>query len=333
MQTTLNDLTVLFLSILLEALPFVLLGSVIAAAIGMFVSENLLYRLIPKNRLAGLVVVSFMGIAFPVCDCTVIPIMRRLIRKGLPPSLAIAFMCSVPIVNPVVIASTYWAFAGQPHIVWLRMIVGLSTAIAAGFIVSKVTRDVNPLLDEAHTKMPQHTCSCGEAHHDHAHVHAGCACGSHHHDSIHKKAEETRWNSLSNKVHGFLAHVTNEFIDSASLIVIGAFLSAAIQMLVPRTIMYPVAASPVASVASMMGFTWLISLCANADAFVAKSFYGLFTTGAVIAFMTFGQMIDLKNTMVMLGFFKKRFIVTTVIIISILCLMWGVTINLLGRGA
>jgi uncharacterized membrane protein YraQ (UPF0718 family) len=82
----------------------------------------------------------------------------------------------------------------------------------------------------------------------------------------------------------------------------------------------------------MMIFTWLISLCANADAFVAKSFYGLFTTGSVIAFMTFGQMIDLKNTVVLFGFFRKRFVLITSAIIVTLCFAWGLAINLLGRG-
>ena len=131
MQTMLNDLAVLFLSILFEALPFVLLGSLIASAISLFVSDALLYRLIPKNRIGGLFAASLLGIVFPVCDCTVIPIVRRLIRKGLPPSLAVTFMCAVPIVNPAVIASTYWAFSNQPRVIWLRMIMGLCTAITA----------------------------------------------------------------------------------------------------------------------------------------------------------------------------------------------------------
>ena len=96
--------------------------------------------------------------------------------------------------------------------------------------------------------------------------------------------------------------------------------------------MYPVSSSPFASVGVMMGFTWLISLCSNADAFVAKSFYGLFTTGSVVMFMIFGQMIDLKNTVMMFGFFKKRFIAVTVVVITVACFSWGVAINFLGKG-
>lgn len=93
-QSLLNDVTVLFLGILLEALPFVLLGSVIASAISLFVSDSLLYHIIPKNRLGGLIAASLLGLVFPVCDCTIIPIMRRLVRKGLPSSLGVTFMCA-----------------------------------------------------------------------------------------------------------------------------------------------------------------------------------------------------------------------------------------------
>jgi uncharacterized membrane protein YraQ (UPF0718 family) len=393
MQSTLNDLTILFMSILLEALPFIMLGSIIASLISLFVTDDLLYRFIPKNRFGGLLAVSLLGIAFPVCDCTVIPIMRRLIRKGLPPSLAVTFMCAVPIVNPAVILSTTWAFTNQPHIIWMRLFVGMWTAIAAGYIIGKITGEADPLRkdnkpqidnEHAHNHEESHGCNCGHSHdnsppvnkhngcecgsHEHVHNHEeshgcscghshdnsppdnkhnGCACGSHEHVHNHEEShgcscghshdnsprkQNSRLNKVSKGIHSFLAHTTSEFIESGSLIVIGAFLSAAIQMLIPRTIMYPVSSSPAASVGGMMIFTWLISLCANADAFVAKSFYGLFTTGSVIAFMTFGQMIDLKNTVVLFGFFRKRFVLITSAIIVTLCFAWGLAINLLGRG-
>ena len=139
------------------------------------------------------------------------------------------------------------------------------------------------------------------------------------------------WRRFTAGTGNFLNHTTHEFIDSTALIIIGAFLSALIQIMIPRTVMYPIASSPFGSVSAMMAFTWVISLCANADAFVAKSFYGLFTTGSVVTFMTFGQMIDLKNTIVMLGFFRKRFVFVTISAIVFLCLTWGIVINLIGR--
>jgi uncharacterized membrane protein YraQ (UPF0718 family) len=347
MNSALNDLTVLFISILLEALPFLLLGSIIASLISLYVSDALLYRLIPKNRIGGLVVVSMLGIIFPVCDCTIIPVMRRLINKGLPPSLAVTFMCSVPIVNPSVIFSTYWAFANQPSVLWLRIIAGVWIAIAAGYLVGKITRDKDPLLKRGceEKKQKKHaSCGCGADHNEEAYTNT-CDCGNVPPiENVHQQKQSIlidrldyieKKRSIRNKIAGkptmFLNHVTHEFTDSAALIIIGAFLSAFIQILIPRTIMFPVASSEIGSVGLMMGFSWLISLCSNADAFVAKSFSGLFTYGSVIVFMIFGQMIDLKNTVVLLGFFKKSFVFIVGFIIAVLCFAWGIAINFAGR--
>ncbi len=250
------------------------------------------------------------------------------------------------------------------------MFVGLWTAIAAGFIVGKITRDANPVKDtsrehkheggcscsghdttdnhehtcscNSHEQKPDESaCSCGHDHHTYAPssvsvVEPSCACGHEHiHDAYHhdSTSKSSLWNKFTLNAGKFLDHTTQEFIDSAALIIIGAFFSAIIQIMIPRTMMYPVASSPVGSVGVMMAFTWVISLCANADAFVAKSFYGLFTTGSVVAFMTFGQMIDLKNTIVMLGFFRKRFVVITISVIAFLCLACGIAINFAGSGA
>lgn len=358
-MNSLNDLTVLFISIVLESLPFVLLGACIASLIGMFISDELLYKIIPRNPFIGFVVVSLLGLIFPVCDCTIIPVVRRLIRKGLPVSLAVTFMCAVPIVNPSVIASTWWAFSTQPSMTALRIIIGLCTAITTGYLIGRLTNNADPLksIDFTNNNSHEHTGSYGHNHstehtccQDHAHEHS-CSCSKNHDNHLH--------NALDSKMHGcncghdhgivshqstamkkmplllqrtgqFLNHTTGEFLDSVGLIVIGALLSASVQLLIPRTIMFPLAHSDVASVGAMMAFSWSISLCANADAFVAKSFNGLFTTGSILIFMVFGQMTDLKNTIVMLGFFKKRFVVLTITILVILCFLWGIGINVAG---
>jgi len=134
-----------------------------------------------------------------------------------------------------------------------------------------------------------------------------------------------------NNIGKLVDHTAEEFIESSAFIITGAFLSAVIQIVLPQAILYSVGNSPVFSVVAMMCFTWLISLCSNADAFVAKSFYGFFTTGSVVAFMTFGQMIDLKNTIALFGYFKKKFVLTVILVISLLCFLCGILINFAGR--
>ena len=115
-----NNFTITFVSIFLEAIPFVMIGVIISSIIQMFVSEELLARIIPKNKLVGILIASLMGIIFPVCECAIIPVARRLIKKGLPLYLGITFMLAVPIVNPVTLLSTYYAFAQKPEFVVLR---------------------------------------------------------------------------------------------------------------------------------------------------------------------------------------------------------------------
>jgi uncharacterized protein len=349
-MNSLNDLTVLFISIVLESLPFVLLGACIASLIGMFISDDLLYRLIPRNPLLGFIAVSLLGLLFPVCDCTIIPVMRRLIRKGLPASLAVTFMCAVPIVNPSVIASTWWAFSTQPSMTALRIIIGLCTAITVGYLTGRLTNNANPLKSAElatnnsshehtcgcnHNHSNEHTCSCNHNHdqHDnnsHHPVVPGCNCSQDHNHSPQNNPVKKKTSLLLKRTGHFLNHTTSDFLDSMGLIILGALLSASVQMLIPRTIMFPLAHSDAGSVGAMMAFTWSISLCANADAFVAKSFNGLFTTGSILIFMVFGQMTDLKNTIVMLGFFKKRFVLLTITLLAVLCFLWGFGINLAG---
>ena len=309
MSTAINDLTILFISILIEALPFVLLGSLISSAVGLFVSDELFYRILPKNRFGGLFIAALVGLFLPVCDCTVIPVMRRLIRKGLPPSLGVTFMCAVPIVNPAVIASTAWAFTNQPRMLWLRIFVGVWTAMFAGFIVGKLTKEATPLrADKRDIQERDHSCSCGN------------------HDCSDVQGKSMVRRRPLELVGAFFSNAGNDFFESGALIVLGALLSAAVQIAVPRSALYSVSLSPVFSVTGMMAFGYLLSLCSNADAFVAKSFFNLCTTGSIVAFMTFGAMIDLKNTIMLLGFFKKRFVAITLVVIAVICFSWGVVI-------
>ena len=102
-----------FLGLAFEGLPFVLIGSFISGGIAVFVPSRLITRLLPKNRVLATLVNGLLGLIFPVCECGIVPIIRRLISKGLPVSYGITFMLASPIVNPIVAFSTFVAFRGQ----------------------------------------------------------------------------------------------------------------------------------------------------------------------------------------------------------------------------
>ena len=144
----LEGFTIVFLCIILEALPFVMVGAFVASIIQIFVSEQTIAKIIPKNRFVGLIAASLMGIIFPVCECAIVPIMTRLIKKGVPLNIAVTFMLAVPIVNPVVLTSTYYAFPGQTYMVFLRGFLGLISAILIGYLIGIIQDKNNPLKNK-----------------------------------------------------------------------------------------------------------------------------------------------------------------------------------------
>ena len=127
-----------YLGIIVEALPFLLIGAVLSALIQIYVSDELIKKIIPKNSIIAYFIAAISGILFPVCECAIIPITRSLIKKGLPIGVGITFMLSVPIVNPVVIMSTYYAFPNEINISIYRTLGGIIGALIVGMIVGLI---------------------------------------------------------------------------------------------------------------------------------------------------------------------------------------------------
>ena len=76
-----KNISIIFISIFLESLPFLLLGSLISSVIETYVSDDKLSKLIPKNKILGSLVGVFLGFFIPACDCAVIPVSKRLLKK------------------------------------------------------------------------------------------------------------------------------------------------------------------------------------------------------------------------------------------------------------
>lgn len=297
-NSIIQNFSVIFISIVLEALPFILLGSIISAVIQVFISEDTIAKALPKNKLLGVLAAALSGLIFPVCECAVIPIGRRLIKKGVPLNMAVAFMLSVPIVNPIVLLSTYYAFHGRPYIVLLRGGLGLFIAVAIGMLVDAFQHGKEALklsyIDSGNL------CSCG---YDHTY-----------------KKKESRFMEV-------IYHTNSELYDIGKFLILGAFISAFFQTIIERDYVLKLGQHPVYSIIAMMLFAYLISLCSEADAFIASTFLGQFTPGAIIAFLILGPMIDIKNTLMLSSSFKKGFIVKLISLIFIMCFAAGFIVN------
>jgi uncharacterized membrane protein YraQ (UPF0718 family) len=150
------NVNTIFLSIILEAIPFILLGVFVSAIIQSFVSENTIQKLLPRNAYLAIIPAALLGIIFPICECAIVPVIRRLIKKGLPSHVGVVFMLSAPIINPVVYASTYFAFKSTPYMANARMLVGFISSIVIGLIIFRIYKGENILKDRLDEHRNQH---------------------------------------------------------------------------------------------------------------------------------------------------------------------------------
>ncbi|MGG1419441.1 permease [Bacillus subtilis] len=282
-QSSFLQLNSIFISILIEAIPFILIGVILSGIIQMFVSEEMIARIMPKNRFLAVLFGALAGVLFPACECGIIPITRRLLLKGVPLHAGVAFMLTAPIINPIVLFSTYIAFGNRWSVVFYRGGLALAVSLIIGVILSYQFKD-NQLLkpDEP---------------------------GHHHHHG-----------TLLQKLGGTLRHAIDEFFSVGKYLIIGAFIAAAMQTYVKTSTLLAIGQNDVSSSLVMMSLAFVLSLCSEVDAFIASSFSSTFSLGSLIAFLVFGAMVDIKNLLMMLAAFKKRFVFLLITYIVVIVL-------------
>jgi uncharacterized membrane protein YraQ (UPF0718 family) len=259
MFETFNIFSAIAAAIFLEAMPFLAVGALFSATIEVFVSTERLLRSMPKSLVGGLALGIGAGFVLPTCECGVVPIVRRLMRKGVPPFIAIAYMLAAPIVNPVVLASTYLAFRGS----WTMVLARIAVAAIVATVLGLYARSLPNVLLEGK----------GSGHDSHDHDHSG--------------------QSVLLKIRSVMIHTAQEFMDMGKFLIFGALAAAAFKTLLPENIMSLFTGNLVLSIVGMMILAILLSICSEADAFVAASFQ-TFPAGAQLAFVAIGPMVDLK---------------------------------------
>ncbi len=285
----------MLISIILEAVPFLLLGILVSAVIQVYVPNAWIEKIIPKNPIAGVLVASLLGIVFPVCECGLIPVVRRLIAKGMPVYAAITFIIAGPIVNPVVYAATYAAFRNRPDIVWSRMGLAVAASALVGLVIWKVVK-YNPLKRNAQSA-------------------PACSFGEHKEETASRKRY-----GKGKKLADSMSHAAGEFFEMGKYLMIGSLLTAFMQAFISRADLLAIGQGEASSHLFMMGFAYVLSLCSTSDAFVASSFLGTFSAGSIVTFLVFGPMLDLKGTLMLLSAFKVRFVFFLSVVIAFVVL-------------
>jgi uncharacterized membrane protein YraQ (UPF0718 family) len=287
----LNDFVLVWLSLLYEALPFIAVGAVVSGIIAACVSRELIARLLPGNRFVALCLSAVLGLAFPVCECGIIPVIRRLVAKGVPVSCAVTYMLAAPIINPVVIAGTLLAFRGQGFVgvALVRAVLGFVIAVSIGLIIWK-------LVGEGELLLPGLEPTGAEA--DRAAEDGEPQDGHGHH-----RAPGPR--SSGQVIESVFSYATHDFLEIATYLVLGSALAAVINSGFHRSAIQPFAENPFLSVGGMMLLAVLLNLCSEADAFVAASFYA-FSLPAKVAFLVLGPMLDIKLVLMYTRLFRGR---------------------------
>lgn len=280
-----STLSITFVSIFLEALPFMLLGAVIGGFIEVFVSKDALTRLLPGARWRTILIAAGSGLLFPVCECAIVPVVRRLFEKGLPLGAGVAFLVGGPIVNPLVAVSTAVAYGYQWPVAFDRLILGYLIAVAIGLLTELFFSKRTALA--AATLEKSRLCSCGHAH---------CS------------GPDGPKSSLAVKTRAAFQHAAGDFLDIGRFLVFGAFIAGLLQTVIARGEMAAIAGSPVLSILAMMVLAVVLSLCSEADAFIAATFRTTIPLSAQMAFMVLGPMLDIKLVLMYFRMFRKRFI-------------------------
>ncbi len=265
-----NTVGVSFVSIVLEAFPFMLLGTLVGGFIEAFLPRDTITRFLPAGSKRGVFIGAGLGLLFPVCECAIVPVVRRLIGKGVPLGAAVAYLLGGPIVNPLVAASTAYAYGGDWRLAGVRLLVGYGVAVCVGFLMGTLFKKGKALCGETDDE----ECGC-----------ASCGC-----EGGHDVPDGFRA-----KVRFALGHAADDFYDIGRFLVIGAFIAALMQGLVSRGSVVSLGDAPVLSILIMMLLAVLLNLCSEADAFVAASFQGTpISLTAQMAFMVLGPMLDIK---------------------------------------
>ncbi|MBY0527730.1 MAG: permease [Gemmataceae bacterium] len=325
MENNVRTFIQIFAGIFYEALPFIVLGAIIAGFLEEFVPQRLILKLIPRNRFLAIVLGALLGLPFPMCECGILVIMRRLLRKGVPLSCCVSYMLAGPIINVVVMLSTYVAFTGMESttdssgrltnqmggvaMVTARMLGGFLVAVGTGLVVEwQHRRHGNKLLA--------------------ADLAADMPASQEDPDAtvLEKRPSQLTFPQRIGNVAEIALH---DFVDITVFLILGALIAAFARLTISHNDVEEISRNqPAVAILLMMGLAILLCLCSEADAFVAASFIAL-RPSAKIAFLVLGPMLDFKLYMMYLRVFHPRLIWSIILSVVVQVFIYSMLLHFL----
>lgn len=312
-----GDILMAFLSILFEGAPYILVGTLLSGFIDAFLPAKLLERVLPKNKILSVFSAGFLGLIFPVCECAVVPVVRRLVQKGLPISCAMTYLLSAPIINPIVIVSTLTAFKefqgihsfsdiGNATMTLSRISLGYLVAIIVGLVLLR--------------KKPHDILKASIA------------------DGIQRSQDAGSGNGGSKtfdaKLTQAMRTAMRDFLDTAMYFAIGVMITSVFNTQVDQSQVATVAGNEFFAVPSLMGLAFVLALCSTSDAFIAAPMDS-FSNASKLAFLVFGPMLDVKLVFMYSSIFRRKFVITLslalFVLVGVLCEPWSMFIQLFSK--
>ena len=284
-----QDFITLSLGVIIEALPFVMLGLFFSIIVRLWLPHDWLLKYLPKQPFLRRALISLLGVFMPVCECGNVPLARGLLAKGLTPAESLTFLLAAPILNPVTIITTQQAFSDDSTVLIARILGGFLIANLIGWIYSSTRQDA--------MLRSEFIAICKE-----------------------KKDNSNRLVEALN----FFKHETRSMMPA---LVIGAMVAGFIQVVVPRETILLLGNSPAWSVLVMAVLAFVVSICSSVDAFFALAFRGSFTSGSLVSFLTFGPMIDVKMLSLMRTTYRRNILLQVSVLVFLMSTLIGLVVN------
>ena len=308
----------IFQGLLIEALPFLMLGVTIAGLARWLVPQSAWVHRLPRNPLLAPMVGALLGFALPACECGNVPVARRLLASGAPLGTGFGFLFAAPVLNPIVLASTWAAFPDKTWLLWARPAGAFVIALALSALLGLIPESrllQGALLEERRLSQP--LSSIGLLERRTGLVGAGPA------------KPERQAQSMALVPRELLSHSTREFLSLLTLLVLGSALAAVVQTWLPRSWLLALGSAPTLSVLALMLLALVVSVCSSVDAFLALGFAAQVTPGALLAFLLLGPVVDLKLAGLFTVLLTPRAIAITALSASLMVLLIGQWVNLI----
>lgn len=293
LPTRAQDALTLSISVLIESLPFVLLGVILSIVVQVWVPPDVIERWMPRRAWARRAVLSLLGMLIPVCECGNVPFARGLMMRGFTVPETLTFLIAAPIVNPIVIITTHQAFGFDDGILIARLLGGYAVANLIGWLYSR-----HPDPDGLVTDRFRAACEIVET-------------------------------ESGGRGRRSLAQFIVELRAVMPALVIGSALAGAVQVLVPRDLLLAIGSNPALSIVAMIALAMVVSICSNVDAFFALSFASTFTPGSIVAFLLVGPLVDVKMLALLRTTFRTGVLAGLVVVVVLSAVALGGVVNLL----